>query len=248
MGNHSAVRRRPPDLGQVLARMLAVLFVVAVAVVLGLLLTGRDVPPPEVTAPPRASTAPAAGPVPIEDAERAAVLSAAATATEQVVEQVADPNALMTPRYARIYRRTVGSDADPAAHATVVGTGLVGIDREQADVLVLLDRTDAEPENVLVHLRRDRGSWRVDDLAPLTAPAEHLDEPDPTRGDLLAAATQAAAQEVAGEVLAAGVATYDTTTASVLAVTEDQRLRVAMRLVDGTWRAKVSALEPVSAD
>jgi hypothetical protein len=245
MGNHSAVRRRPPDLGQVLVRVLAVLLVAAVAVVLGLLLTGREVPPPEVTAPvPSASTAPVAVPLTVEDDDRAAVLATAASATQQVVEQVADPNALMTPRYARVYRHTVDSDADPVTTATVVGTGLVGIDREQADVLVLVDRADAEPENLLLHLRRDRGSWRVDDLAPVTAPVDHLDEPDRARRDLLAAATAA----VSGEVLAAGVASYDTTSATVLAVTDDQRLRVAMSLVDGTWRAKVSAPDPVSAD
>ena len=243
MGNHSAVRRRPPDLQQVLVRVLAVLLVVAAAVVLGLLLTDRDVPPPQVSVPARsASTAPVAVPLTVEDDERAAVLSAAATAAEEIVEQVADPNALMTPRYARIYRRTLGDDSDPVPAATVVGTGLVGIDREQADVLVLVDRADSDPENLLVHLRRDRGSWRVDDLGPVTAPAEHLDEPDRARSNLLAAATEA----VSGEVLAAGLASYDTTRATVLAVTGDQRLRVAMTLADGTWRAKVSELDPVS--
>jgi hypothetical protein len=219
--------------------------VVAAAVVLGLLLTDRDVPPPQVTAPaPGSSTAPVAEPVTVADDERAAVLGIAATATEQVVEQVADPNELMTPRYARIYRRTLRHDDEPVTTATVVGTGLVGIDREQADVLVLLDRVDAEPENLLLHLRRDRGSWRVDDLAPLTTPVDHVEEPDRARSDLLTTAAGA----VEGQVLAAGIASYDATQASVLAVTADHRLRVAMTLVDGTWRAEVSDLEPVSAD
>ncbi|TQK68557.1 hypothetical protein [Nocardioides sp. SLBN-35] len=248
MGNHSSVRRRPPDLRQVLVRVLvrvlAVLLVAGTAVVLGLLLTGRDVPPPEVTGPvPSAGTTPVAVPVQVGDEERAAVLSLAATATAQILDRTADPNALMTPRYARLYRRAVDDGSVPVAAATVVGTGLMGIDRDEADVLVLLDRAPAEPADIALHLRRDRGSWRVDDLGQVTAAVSHLDEPDPERQDVLAAAGQA----VPGEVLAAGLASYGPSAASVLVTTDGGRLRVNLTLVDGTWQPKVSELEPVSA-
>lgn len=244
MGNHSSVRRRPPDLRQVLVRVLAVLLVAGTAVVLGLLLTGRDVPPPEVTGPvPSTGTTPVAVPVQVDDEEREAVLSVAATGTAQILDRTADPNALMTPRYARLYRRAVDDGAVPVAAATVVGSGLMGIDRDEADVLVLLDRAPAEPLDVALHLRRDRGSWRVDDLDQVTTPVTHLDEPDQERQDVLAAAGQA----VPGQVLAAGLASYGPTAASVLVATDAGRLRVSMTLVDGSWQSKVSELEPVSA-
>lgn len=252
MGNHSAVRRRPPDLRQVLVGVLAVLLVVATAVVLGLLLSERDVPPPKVHGPaPSASTTAAAVPFAVEDDERAALLGVAASATEEIVDQVADATELMTPRYARVYRRTVDDDPDPVAAATVVGTGLVGIDRDAADVLVLVDRAEAEPTSVVLHLRRYRAQWRVDDLVPVTEPVAGVTEPDQGRRDVLAAAEEAARTHGAepAEVLAAGLAAYGPTSATVLVAAEgDVRLRVAMTLVDGTWAAKVSELEPVSAD
>lgn len=240
MGTHSAVRRRPPDPRQVLAGVLAVLLVAATAVVLGLLLSERDVPPPQVTGPvPSVETEPVAVPVQVDDEERAAVLSIASSAAAQIVDRVADPRELMTPRYARAYRDAVDGDSAPAAATTTVGTGLMGIGRDEADVLVLLDRAPDEPTSLVLHLRRERGSWRVDDLAPVGASVTHVEEPDQQRRDLLAAAGQA----VPGEVLAAGLASYQPAAASVLVVTgEGERLRVDMTQVDGAWQPEVAEL------
>ncbi|MBM7517593.1 hypothetical protein [Nocardioides nitrophenolicus] len=244
MGNHSALRRRPPDLRQALPPILALLLVVATAVVLAVLLSGREVPPSRVQPPPTsASSTPSAVALVIGEEERGAALSLAATAAEQIIGEIPDAVDLMTPHYARLYRHAVDGGTDPAAPVTIAGAGLMGIDGASADVLVLVDRAE-DPSGVVLHLRRYRSQWRVDDLVPVTAPVDHLTEPDAARRAQLAAAQDA----VPGEALAAGLAVSGPDAATVLVATRDRPLRVELALVDGSWRAEVAEVGEVSAD
>lgn len=274
MGNHSAVRRRPPDLRQVLVGVLALLLVVGTGVVLALLLTRGDVPPPRVERPaPRTTTTTAAVPVVVTDEERASALAFAETAATEIVstrsedlaDEVAAATDLMTPRYARSYRRAaadVGGDDSAegtVVEARVVGTGLMGIDRDTADVLVFVDQAStqgaAKPvtsaTRFVLTLSRSRSQWRVDGLTPFTEAAEHVAEPDRVRDAVLTVAGEAARTrgKEPAEVLAAGLARYDASSATVLVATSadagTERLRVAMALADGAW--SVSDVEVVSA-
>lgn len=202
---------RPPGRRSPLVPVLSAVAALAVvaAVALAVVLLNRE----DTKASPRdPQSAADSSDVPgdVSESERSEALAAGRSGAVEIVAvdharydaEVDDAAALMTPEFAATYRETAADirdsfvDMETVVRASAVGTGLVGIDADRATVLVFLnqtvDRKPAEtvatPYRVVVSLLRTDGAWLVDGLDTDRAPTEPT-EPDPSRQDVIDAAT-----------------------------------------------------------
>lgn len=212
MGNHATRRRRRTTAVRALAAGLALVVLAAAGVVLAVVFTWGD---DDRAAGSRsrgdgsASTASGA-PAAIPQAARDAALEFAGRAAREIVAtrfddleaEVTTATALMTPEFAATYRQTTdslrdaGDSAGTVVEAEVVGTGLIGISTDAADVLVFVDqsarRGEAEPtvtpSRFALALTRSGPDWLVGGMSLFAEDEPGTPEPDPARRQVIDAA------------------------------------------------------------